>query len=98
MANDLTGRVWYLDTASATPLWLPQVWIKFVEWYNPGATDFFELQEANSKPIIRGNAIAAGDSQTFNLENIYRGLLLKTLTTTNQGLTPPGSVLLVHTK
>lgn len=98
MPNDLSGRVWYLDTASAAPLWLSQVWIKFVEWYNPALNDQFELQEQNGKPIIRGLAIIAADTQTFNLENVYRGLLLKTLTTTNQGATPPGSVLLVHIK
>lgn len=98
MANNIGTRVWYLDTASATPLWFAQVWIKFVEWYNPANADTFELQDANGNPIVRGVAVAAGDSQTFNLENVYRGLLLKTLSTTNQSDTPPGSILLVHIK
>jgi hypothetical protein len=98
MANDLTTRVWYLDTASGTPLWLSQVWIKFVEWYNPANADTFELQNQNGKPILRGISEAAGDTQTFNVENQYEGLLLKALSTTNQGATPPGSILLVHIK
>jgi hypothetical protein len=98
MANDLSSRVWYLDTAGVGVIYQPQVWIKFIEWYNPANADQFQLTDRNGKPIVEGIAEAAGDTQTFNLENIYEGLILKILTTTNQGATPPGSVLLVHIK
>jgi hypothetical protein len=98
VANNIGSRVWYLDTASTTPIWLAQVWIKFIEWYNPANADQFQLTDVNGNPIVAGIAEAAGDTQTFNLENQYRGLVLKSLTTTNQGDTPPGSVLYVHIK
>lgn len=98
MANDLTTRVWYIDTASNTPIWLSQVLIKFVEWFNPANSDGFQLQDMNGHPIISGTAIVAGDTQTFNIENWYRGLIVKALSTTNQGDTPPGSVLYVHVR
>lgn len=98
MANNLGTRVWYIDTASATPIWLAQVWIKFIEWFNPANNDGFQLQDMNGNPIVSGVAIVAGDTQTFNLENIYRGLIVKALSTTNQGNTPPGSVLYIHIK
>lgn len=90
MANDLTARNWTVDTPGGTVLWQPQVWIKFVEWYNPAAlNDTFVMTDRNGKVIIKGIAIAAGDSQTFNLENIFEGLIVPTLAS---------GVLYIHTK
>lgn len=98
MANDLSSRVWKLDTPGAGVIYQPQVWIKFIEWFDPANADVFALTDRNGKPIVSGLAIVAGDTQTFNLENIYEGLILSQLTTTNQGASPQGSILLVHIK
>lgn len=99
MANSIGTRVWVIDTASSSVvIWQSQVWIKFIEWYNPANADQFELTDRNNKPITSGLAIVEGDTQTFNLENTYEGLKCPILTATNQGDTPPGSILYVHIK
>ena len=82
MANDITGRVWELDTPNGvTPVWRGMVKIKYVEWVTPATTtDTFELTDSNGKSIIKSQAQANLDVQTFNLENWYNGVFLTTLT------------------
>jgi hypothetical protein len=89
MANDLSARNWQIDTPGAGVLFQSQVWIKFVEWYNPASGNTFVITDRNGKPIIEGIAEAAGDTQTFNLENIFEGIIVPILT---------GGVLFVHIK
>jgi hypothetical protein len=85
MANDLSARPWFLDTASATPVYKSQVFIKFVEWWDGGgaAGDLMEITDQNGKSIVKTQAQVAGDVQTFNCENWFNGLVLKTLASGN---------------
>jgi hypothetical protein len=90
MANDISARPWKLDTPGASVIWPAQANVKFVEWYNPAAlNDTFVLTDQNGKIIVEGIAAAAGDTQTFNVENWFNGIKLPTLAS---------GVLLVHVR
>jgi len=85
MANDVSSRVWYIDTASAVPVWLFQCFVKFIEVVggtagtvgNPMAT----MTDINGKPIVTSlyQTAAAGEIQTYNLENWFRGFVVSAL-------------------
>jgi hypothetical protein len=80
MANVIGPRNWVLDTPSATVLWKDQIYIKFVEWYDPLALgDLMSLTDKNSVPIVKAIAEAAGDTQTFSLDNWFEGLIMPVL-------------------
>ena len=81
MANVITGRIWKLDTVSTGLIWIGQVKIKNVYWYNPtNIADTFELKDAVGRTILIGKAEAANGSQQFLLEGWFNGVELKTLT------------------
>jgi len=80
VANDISARPWKLDTPGAGVIFQPQVYIKFVYWFNPAlAGDLATLNDRNGKPILTLRAEAANGSQTFNLENWFEGLIMPTL-------------------
>ena len=87
MANDISARPWFIDTASGTVIYTPQVYIKFIEVVGGttaviGAT-MADIQDANGKSIVKALNQTAnnGELQTFNLENWFRGLKVPTLET-----------------
>jgi hypothetical protein len=90
MANDISSRVWKLDTAGSTLIWPSNAIIRFVEWNDStGALgDTFVLTDGNGKTILSSTAQQAGDIQTFGLHLWVNGLKLTTLSS---------GFLLVHT-
>lgn len=81
MANVFGPRTWILDTASTTAvLWNSPVRIKLVEYYKPtNIGDTFTLQDMNKNEILVGTAEVALQSQLFNLDNWYNGIILAAL-------------------
>jgi hypothetical protein len=83
MANDISGRVWILDTPSASTFVLkpPNGWRpRLVEWFNPiNVGDSFLITGSGNKEILSGICEVSGQSQLFNLDNWYYGLMLNIL-------------------
>lgn len=96
MANDVSARPWFIDTAGAGVIWQPQEYIKFVEVVGGTAgtigNTMATLNDRNSKNIIQSlyQTANAGEIQTYNLENWFEGLIVPTLGT--------GVTLRVHVK
>jgi hypothetical protein len=99
VANDISSRTWFIDTAGAGVIFQPQVYIKFIEVINtdnahaPG-TLLASITDRNTKEIIRAlsqiAANTAGEIQTYNLENWFEGFIAPTLSV--------GTTLRVHVK
>jgi hypothetical protein len=86
MANDVSSRTWFIDTAGALVIWQPQVYIKFIEVVGGAAAGVVgalmaDIQDRNGKSIVRAQfqTAAAGEVQTYNLENWFEGLIVATL-------------------
>ena len=85
MANDISARPWFIDTAAATVIFPYQVYIKFVEVVGGGAGSvggtMATLNDKNSKNIIQAlyQTANAGEIQTYNIENWFEGLIVPTL-------------------
>lgn len=80
IANNISGRVWTLDTAGAGIIWPFTVWIQLVEWFNPvAAGDLMQLTDIDDKVVIDGRAETANGSQLFRPTNAVRGLKMPTL-------------------
>jgi hypothetical protein len=97
MANDLSARSWYIDTAGASNLWpMGNEFIKFIEVVGGAAGtiggSMATITDKNSKPIISPlyQTANAGEIQTYNLENWFEGLIVSALAT--------GVTLRVHVK
>ena len=58
MANDLTGSVWKIDTASATLLFEKLIGLKGIRWVSKGAVagDDVEIQDAAGRIIWKSVA------------------------------------------
>lgn len=82
MANLIGTRVWVLDTASTTAvLWPNPIRIKLVEYFKPtNIGDTFTLNDVNGNEIVKGTCEVALQSQLFNLDNWYNGIILHDLT------------------
>ena len=88
MANDITSRPWFIDTAAAGAIWKYQVFIKFIEVVDgvtlvAVGTSMATITDQNSKSIIAplGQTGAVGEVQTYNLENWFNGLIVSALAT-----------------
>jgi len=86
MANDLSSRTWFIDTAGGGVLWQPQVYIKFIEVVGGAAAGaqgalMADIQDRNGKSIVRSQfqTTVAGEIQTYNLENWFKGFQVATL-------------------
>lgn len=96
MANDISARPWFIDTAAAGTVYQPQIFIKFIEVVGGTAgtigNTMADIQDRNNKSIVKAlyQTANAGEVQTYNLENWYEGLIVATLGT--------GVTLRVHTK
>lgn len=99
MANDISSRSWFIDTAGAGVIFQPQVFIKFIEVVNTDAahapgTLLASITDRNAKELVRSlsqiAANTAGELQTFNVENWFEGLIVPTLST--------GTTLRIHIK
>jgi hypothetical protein len=96
MANDISARPWFIDTASGSVIYQPQEFIKFVEVVGGAAGaqggTMAVLNDRNGKNIITSlyQTVLAGEIQTYNIENWFEGLIVPTLGT--------GVTLRVHVK
>jgi hypothetical protein len=91
MANDISSRSWYIDTAGPGVIYPYQEYIKFIEVVG-GATGvtlgsiMADIRDRNNKSIIMALAQTAtatiGEIQTYNLENWFEGLIVAVLAPT----------------
>lgn len=85
MANDISGRSWFIDTASANVIYPYQEFMKFIEVVGAAAgtvgNDMAIINERNGKNIVysKYQTAAAGEIQTYNVENWFEGLIVPTL-------------------
>jgi len=86
MANDISSRTWFIDTAGAGVIYQPQEFIKFIEVVGGAAAGaqgalMADIQDRNGKSIVRAlfQTVLAGEIQTYNLENWFEGLIVATL-------------------
>lgn len=81
MPNNLSGRVWDLDTAGGGIIYQDWVKIALIYWRNPAAGgDLVVLNDRNGNPIVDGRAEGANLSQVFRTQPMwYHGLNLVTL-------------------
>jgi hypothetical protein len=86
MANDISSRTWFIDTAAASVIYQPQVYIKFIEVVGGAAASVVgnsmaTIADRNSKSIISTlfQTVGPGEIQTFNLENWFEGLIVSAL-------------------
>ena len=85
MANDISGRSWFIDTAGPLVIYPYQEFIKFIEVVGgtagaQGGT-MADIRERNNKSIILAlyQTVLAGEIQTYNCENWFEGLIVATL-------------------
>jgi hypothetical protein len=96
MANDISARPWFIDTAGVGIIFQPQVYIKFLEVVGGAAGSIggteADVRDRNNKSIVMSlyQTANAGEVQTFNIENWFEGLIVATLGT--------GVTLRVHVK
>jgi hypothetical protein len=87
MANNLATHSWFIDTASATPIWKDQVRVKMVEVVGADAgtigNTMAEITDQNGHSILTAKyqTNAVGEIQTYNPENWFNGIIVLTLGT-----------------
>jgi len=86
MANDISGRSWYIDTAGAGVIYQSQVFIKFIEVVGGAAAGvqgalMASVKDRNGKQLVTAQfqTVLVGEIQTYNLENWFEGLIVDTL-------------------
>ena len=90
MANDISARPWFIDTAAAgvvsPDLRSTNVYIKFIEVVGgAGAStvgnSMATITDRNGKNIIapQFQTVGPGEVQTYNLENWFAGLIVSAL-------------------
>jgi hypothetical protein len=85
VANDISARPWFIDTAGAGIIYQPQEFIKFIEVVGGagGALGgvMADIRDRNNKSIVMAlyQTVNAGEIQTYNLENWFEGLIVAVL-------------------
>lgn len=85
MANDISARPWFIDTAGAGVIYQPQEFIKFIEVVGGAAGAqggvMADIRDRNNKSIVLAlyQTVLAGEVQTYNLENWFEGLIVAVL-------------------
>lgn len=80
MANVLKGRIWIIDTAGATPIWLGRIKIKSIEWRNPGViADTAVIQRSDGTEQFNFRCEVANQSQFRIVEDWIDGMIVPTL-------------------
>lgn len=86
MANDISGRVWFIDTQGAGVIFQSRVYIKYIEVVGGAAAGVVgavmaDIQDRNNKSIVKSlfQTAAAGEIQAYNIENVFEGLIVPTL-------------------
>lgn len=85
MANDISARPWFIDTAGAGVIYQPQEFIKFIEVVGGAAGAqggvMATINDRNGKNIVQAlyQTVLAGEIQTYNLENWFEGLIVSAL-------------------
>jgi hypothetical protein len=86
MANDISSRSWYIDTAGPLVIYPYQEFIKFIEVVGGAAAGavgatMADIRDRNNKSIVLAlfQTANAGEIQTYNLENWFEGLIVFTL-------------------
>ena len=100
MANDVSSRTWYIDTQGASPVWQPQVFIKFIEVIaaTTGASTvgaaMASVTDRNGKPLVTAQfqTVGPGEVQTYNIENWFEGVIVPLLSSS------PAVTLRIHVK
>lgn len=97
MANDISSRTWFIDTAGVLVIYPYQVFIKFIEVVVGAGqalgTTLADIRDRNNKSIVIAlsqTASSTGEVQTYNIENNFEGLIVATLSA--------GTTLRVHIK
>jgi uncharacterized protein (DUF697 family) len=99
MANDISSRSWFIDTASASTLLgrgNNQVYVKFIEVVGGAAgtvgNPMASITDQNSKSIVTAlyQTANVGEIQTYNLENWFENIIVPSLGT--------GVTLRIHVK
>ncbi len=86
MANDISSRTWFIDTAGPGVIYQPQEFIKFIEVVSSAGASVVGaamavVNDRNGKNIINSffQTVGPGEIQTYNLENWFEGLIVPTL-------------------
>lgn len=86
MANDVSSRSWFVDTAGPLPIFQPQAFIKFIEVIGgsvaPAVGDvLIDIQDRNGKSIVlaRAQVAAIREIQTYNIENNFEGVIINAI-------------------
>lgn len=86
MANDISSRSWFIDTAGAGVIYQPQEFIKFIEVVGGAGASTIgalmaDIRDRNNKSIVLAQfqTVGPGEVQTYNLENWFEGLIVATL-------------------
>src|SRR6266849_10272373 len=86
MANDISSRSWFIDTAGAGVNFQPQFFCKFIEVVGGAAASAVgglaaDIQDRNGKSIVKAlfQTIGPGEVQTYNIENWFEGLIVASL-------------------
>jgi hypothetical protein len=85
MANDISARPWFIDTAGPGSIYPYQEFIKFIEVVGGAAgaqgAAMATINDRNGKNIVTAlyQTVLAGEIQTYNIENWFEGLIVSFL-------------------
>jgi len=86
MANDISARPWFIDTAGAGVIYPYQEFIKFIEVVAGAGASVIgalmaDIRDRNNKSIVLAQfqTVGPGEIQTYNLENYFEGLIVASL-------------------
>lgn len=100
MANDLSGRQWFFDTASASPVWKSNIKIKQIEFLDYSVeTDKCVITDQNGKLVWIGNGEVDLSTQRSGTIGWVNGLIVSRIdNATGNGPAAAGTKVLVYTE